>query len=544
MNHLKISTRLIVLIATLSVLLAAIGSLGLWGVHSTEAGLESVYVDRLQPTRYLADINDRLMQDRLALASAALTPDAATVTASVAAVEANMAALDATWKAYQETALTEEETKLAEAFATARQRFLRDGLYPALAALRGNDLDEARRLVVEQLRPLFAPVRAGGQALQQLQASEARREFEAATARYLRLRMVFLLLIGLGVAAAVLAGLRIVQAIARELGAEPRDGASLARRVAAGDLSVAIALRDGDEDSLMAQLKVMQASLGDVVAGVRRNAEGVATASAQIAQGNLDLSQRTEAQASALEQTAAAMEQLGVTVRQNAQHAREASELAHDAASVAARGGAVVGEVVETMREINQGSRQIADIVGMIDSIAFQTNILALNAAVEAARAGEQGRGFAVVAGEVRTLAQRSAQAAKEIAELIHASVARVDQGTALVDRAGATMEEIVGAIGEVNALMAGISTASAQQSAGIGQVGQAVTQMDEATQQNAALVEQCAAAAENLRAQAQEMLRAVEVFRLPAAAGAATAAPAGAAQEAYRAGAARAWAA
>ena len=303
---------------------------------------------------------------------------------------------------------------------------------------------------------------------------------------------------------------------------------TLRRRVAVAQ-RVADAVRDGDLTAtvrdeardefspLLAGLAQMQKSLSDVVTTVRRNAESVATGSAQIAQGNQDLSGRTEQQASALERTASAMEQLGSTVRQNADNAQQANQLAMGASTVAVQGGDVVGQVVETMKGINESSKKIADIISVIDGIAFQTNILALNAAVEAARAGEQGRGFAVVAGEVRSLAQRSAEAAREIKQLITASVDRVEQGSALVDKAGHTMEEVVSAIRRVTDIMGEISTASAEQSAGVAQVGQSVTEMDQATQQNAALVEESAAAAESLRGQAQQLVQAVAVFKLTA---------------------------
>jgi len=283
-----------------------------------------------------------------------------------------------------------------------------------------------------------------------------------------------------------------------------------------------VALRPGDDTSLMAQLQQMQNSLGEVVAAVRGNADNVATASAEIAQGNTDLSQRTEQQAAALEQTAASMEEFGATVRQNADNAKQANQLAMSASEVAITGGEVVGQVVQTMKGINDSSKRIADIIGVIDGIAFQTNILALNAAVEAARAGEQGRGFAVVASEVRSLAQRSAGAAKEIKGLINASVERVEQGSALVDRAGATMTEVVASIRRVTDIMGEISAASTEQSAGVAQVGEAVAQMDQATQQNAALVEEGAAAAESLRDQAQQLVQTVAVFKLSAGAAAA----------------------
>ena len=259
----------------------------------------------------------------------------------------------------------------------------------------------------------------------------------------------------------------------------------------------------------------VQEALTAAVTNVRQGSENVATASAEIAQGNQDLSNRTEQQACALEETAATMDELGSTVRNNADNAKQANQLALGASAVALQGGTVVGQVVETMKGINDSSRRIADIISVIDGIAFQTNILALNAAVEAARAGEQGRGFAVVAGEVRSLAQRSADAAKEIKLLINASVERVEHGTALVDQAGKTMGEIVGAIKRVTDIVGEISSASAEQSSGVAQVGEAVTQMDQATQQNAALVEESAAAAESMKQQAHQLVEAVAVFKL-----------------------------
>ena len=295
---------------------------------------------------------------------------------------------------------------------------------------------------------------------------------------------------------------------------------ALTKAVANGDLRTDIRVAGRDETAqLLNALKTMQTNLAEVVGGVRHNAEGVASASAQIAQGNADLSRRTEDQASALEETAASMEELGSTVRQNADNARQANQLAQGASSVAARGGEVVSQVVHTMKGINDSSRRIADILGVIDGIAFQTNILALNAAVEAARAGEQGRGFAVVASEVRSLAQRSADAAKEIKGLISASVERVEQGSALVDQAGTTMAEIVTAIRHVSDIMAEISAASDEQSTGVRQVGEAVAQMDQTTQQNAALVEESSAAAEGLKDQAQQLVQAVSIFKLQNAA-------------------------
>ena len=301
---------------------------------------------------------------------------------------------------------------------------------------------------------------------------------------------------------------------------KPVDAAvAVARAIAAGDLTTPVKVSGRDEiGQLVAALGAMQTSLVGVVGNVRSNSESVATASSQISQGANDLSARTEEQASALQQAAASMEQLGSTVRQNAENAMSANQLALGASTVARRGGDVVGEVVDTMKGINDSSRRIVDIIGVIDGIAFQTNILALNAAVEAARAGEQGRGFAVVASEVRSLAQRSADAAKEIKALISASVERVEHGTALVDRAGVTMTEIVTSISRVTDIMGEISAASTEQSSGVGQISEAIAQMDQATQQNSALVEESAAAAESLRDQALDLVRVVAVFKLDGA--------------------------
>jgi methyl-accepting chemotaxis protein len=300
-----------------------------------------------------------------------------------------------------------------------------------------------------------------------------------------------------------------------QLGAEPEELKQVADAVAAGNLATDIPVRQGDRGSILLALKTMRDSLAVTVRSVRQSADSVATGSTQIAMGNADLSVRTEQQASSLQETAASMEQLGSTVSQNAENAAQANQLAAGASEVAIQGGQVVAEVVETMKGINDSSKKIADIISVIDGIAFQTNILALNAAVEAARAGEQGRGFAVVAAEVRSLAQRSAAAAKEIKVLITASVDRVDAGTVLVDRAGTTMQQVVHSIRRLTDIVAEISSASREQSSGVSQVGEAVTQMDQVTQQNAALVEESAAAAESLKQQAHGLVQTVAVFQL-----------------------------
>ncbi len=333
--------------------------------------------------------------------------------------------------------------------------------------------------------------------------------------------VVFKRVVSASVAALVLAGillgigLLITRSLLRQLGGEPEDAAEITQRIAHGDLTVHIDLKKNDQSSLLFAIKSMRDSLSGIVGHVRTGSEGVATASAEIEQGNHDLSARTEQQASALEQTAASMEELSSTVKQNADNAQQANQLAQSASAVAKQGGEVVAQVVDTMKGINDSSHKIADIISVIDGIAFQTNILALNAAVEAARAGEQGRGFAVVASEVRSLAGRSADAAKEIKNLINESVQRVEQGSALVDRAGSTMTDVVNSIRRVTDIMAEISAASLEQSTGVSQVGEAVTQMDQTTQQNAALVEEMAAAASSLKTQAHELVDTVAVFRI-----------------------------
>ncbi|MCK9689195.1 methyl-accepting chemotaxis protein [Scleromatobacter humisilvae] len=355
------------------------------------------------------------------------------------------------------------------------------------------------------------PARLLGEACKKIAAESASVSASAAAQAH-RASLVSIVLMLVVGAAGIVAGVWFSRRITR-----PVDYAvGVAEAIAAGDLTSKVRVAGNDEVAqLMKALGVMQDSLGHVVGDVRANSESVATASSQISQGANDLSARTEEQAAALQQAAASMDQLGSTVRQNAENAMSANQLALGASTVARKGGDVVGEVVETMKGINDSSKRIVDIIGVIDGIAFQTNILALNAAVEAARAGEQGRGFAVVAGEVRSLAQRSADAAKEIKSLISASVERVEHGTQLVDRAGETMTEIVNSIARVTDIMGEISAASSEQSTGVSQIGDAISQMDQATQQNAALVEESAAAAESLKDQAHQLVQAVAVFKL-----------------------------
>ena len=381
----------------------------------------------------------------------------------------------------------------------------------AQEARERGDLEAARQIVEQKVRPALAQYSASQEAFvqrQQLRRDDAKRDGEAkrATANWIGGGLAAVLMV-LAVVSAVVLVRSVTQPLQRAVG--------LADAIAGGDLTVDVHDERKDElGHLLRSLSAMAARLRGVVGEVRAGVESVSSASTQIAMGNQDLSARTEQTAANLEETAASMEELTATVTQSADTARQANQLATNAAQAATRGGEVVGQVVASMQQITDSSRKIADIIGVIDSIAFQTNILALNAAVEAARAGEQGRGFAVVASEVRSLAQRSAGAAREIKELISASVHDVERGNALVERAGKTMEDVVTAVRRVNDIMGEISNASREQSLGVAQVGEAVTQMDQVTQQNAALVEEMAAAS-SLKSQAEDLVQVVSVFQL-----------------------------
>jgi len=514
MNNLKISTRILMLVCALAVILTFIGLMGLRGISKSNDALKTVYEDRVVALGQLVPIQRLMLRNQLAVANAVNEPTPEGVARTIEEFEGNVAAITKEWTDYMATTLTPEEAQNAKGFADARALFVQEGLRPAIAALRSGNKEEAGRLIREKIRPLYADTAKYMNALVKIQLDESKVEYQAATERYGTQRAVAIATLVAGLVFAFWFGLALLRSIRASL----NKAIDVSNAVADGDLTQTITVSGKDEAAqLMQSIAGMQGNLINLVSRVRQGSEGVATASSEIAQGNHDLSARTESQASALEETAASMEELSATVKQNADAAKQANQLASNASTVAVHGGEVVGQVVETMKGINESSRKISDIISVIDGIAFQTNILALNAAVEAARAGEQGRGFAVVASEVRSLAGRSAEAAKEIKSLINASVERVEQGTVLVDKAGTTMTEIVTSIRRVTDIMGEISAASNEQSAGVSQIGEAVQQMDTVTQQNAALVEQMAAAASSLKGQAEELVQVVSTFKLNA---------------------------
>ncbi|MDO8305847.1 methyl-accepting chemotaxis protein [Herminiimonas sp.] len=515
--NITLKTRLGLVIGFLALVSMVVGLLGLNGMSGSNDRLQNVYQNR---TVALADISliDRLLvSNRLALSEALQNSSAEKVAANTALIEKNAAEITQTWNRYMASGLLAEEQKLAEQFAIDRTRMVKEGLFPAAAALRAGQVDKALQLQ-EQFQKLVPAVRSGIDALRKLQVEEAGNAYASSQQRYASIRNIVIAVIVASAIAAILVGYFLIRGIYAQLGGEPSYAAQIVRSIAAGDLTVPVLTVQGDCNSLLAAMQGMQENLAKTVGNIRRSTDTIATASGQIAAGNLDLSSRTEQQASSLEETASSMEELTSTVKQNADNARQANQLVVSASAVATRGGTAVAQVVATMGSINESAKRIVDIIGVIDGIAFQTNILALNAAVEAARAGEQGRGFAVVASEVRSLAQRSASAAKEIKTLIGDSLEKVDAGTVLVDQAGSTMNEVVASIRQVTDIMNEISTASREQTDGIEQINQAIGQMDQVTQQNAALVEEAAAAAESLQDQAHDLVQVVSIFKLDAA--------------------------
>ena len=509
--HLSIGPRLRASVALLLLLSVATAWMGLHRLSNIQGNLDSVVKGNVVDMRLHSDLSDAVHALAAAIQSMSLLP-------AKAPMDTENKQLNTARTAYDKAAavLQKRGTGAAEKAAHASIAQAQAAALPKLATVielnAAGKRTDAAAAWLQDARPALKKWLEAIDDSALLQEAAIQKEHQSAAGDYQLARKLMIAINVVNVLLCALLGWRITRSITAPI----ERANEAARRVAQGDLSMAINTEGRDETAqLLTSLSHMRDNLTHIVGGVRQTANDVAVSSAEIAQGNLRLSQRTESQAGSLEVTAASMEQLGATVRQNADNAKQANQLALGASKVAQQGGAAVSAVVETMKGINTSSHKIADIISVIDGIAFQTNILALNAAVEAARAGEQGRGFAVVATEVRSLAGRSAQAAREIKALILASVDRVEQGSAQVDRAGATMTEVVASIQRLTDIMGEISAASSEQSAGVAQVGEAITQMDQATQQNATMVEESAAAAEALKVQAQQLVAAMAVFKI-----------------------------
>jgi methyl-accepting chemotaxis protein-1 (serine sensor receptor) len=510
-HGMTIKTRIGLAMAFLSALLLALGILGLSGMSKVSDATSDIYQNQMPSVVAIGMAESYAARERLALDRAAMhagEPDEAKKNFDRA--ELLRSTSDEWWKKYLAFPRDADEDKLAQD-AAAKREAQQAVVSTYVDAIKSNDHDKILS-TADALQVAFVALSKSDDTLSKLQFAQSKAQYDETLATYDTLRAATVGLLAVALAAALFAYVNLRRAIARPLA----DALASFDAIAAGDLRKPIVVHTHDEMGLMLEgLSKMQRSLTETVRTVRSGGESIASATKEIAAGNLDLSARTEEQAASLQETTSSMDQLTGTVRQNAENARQASALATNASAIANKGSAVVGQVVGTMGEINDSSAKIADIITIIEGIAFQTNILALNAAVEAARAGEQGRGFAVVAGEVRALAQRSSGAAKEIKTLIDTSVERVQSGSALVGEAGRTMEEIIAAVQRVTDIMGEIAAASEEQSGGIGEVARAVSQMDEVTQQNAALVEQASAAAQSLQEQAERLRSAVGVFQL-----------------------------
>ncbi|WP_307728848.1 methyl-accepting chemotaxis protein [Massilia sp. IC2-477] len=518
-NRMKVGTRLIAGFLVLTLLGAIVAAIGIFNMSKMNERTKALYEKELLGISYAKEANINLIYVGRTLRNVMLASSDQQRQTALAKLEADSGLLKSNLDKARPLFYSENGKRLfAQVEADVNEYQAR--VAQAVALVKTDALQESRA----SIDYLFGTVAPAANAadnrmteLSKLKEQNAVAAAEDAASLYQSSRTMMLLLVLGSAAVGVGLGVLITRSLTRQLGGEPAYAGDIASRIAGGDLTVEVALRDGDKSSMLFAMKRMRDSLAQIVGEVRHGTDAIASASSQIATGNLDLSSRTEEQASSLEETASSMEELTSTVQQNADNARQANGLAATASEVAGRGGMVVSQVVDTMASINDSSKKIVDIIGVIDGIAFQTNILALNAAVEAARAGEQGRGFAVVASEVRTLAQRSAAAAKEIKVLIDDSVSKVDVGAKLVDQAGATMDEIVDSVRRVTDIMGEISSASVEQTSGIEQINMAISQMDQVTQQNASLVEEAAAAAESLQDQAGKLSQLVSVFKLDA---------------------------
>lgn len=519
MKNMKVSSRLIIGFGLLTILLLAIAAGAFYGLGQLNSQLDSIARVNNTEARLANQLRASIQDRAIAVRNLALVTDPQDMAREADRITRQERIYA---DAYQqlsrmftdEAATTEREKSLLAALkqdeASAMPPF-RKSVQLALS----NDAAAAARELLQNARPPQRIWLARAVELANFEDQLNEQAQREAVATYSSVRALIAVIAGSALLVAVGTTILIARSILRQLGGEPSMAQYAAAQIADGNLMIDLPVTRGDTSSLMASLETMRAKLASIVQGIKTSAESISIAAGEVAQGNVDLSQRTEEQAASLEETAASMEELTSTVKQNTDNARQGSTLAAAASQTASSGGEVVRQVVGTMADITSSSQKVSEIISVIEGIAFQTNILALNAAVEAARAGEQGRGFAVVAGEVRTLAQRSAVAAKEIKALIETSVSHVAAGSQLVSNAGATMDEIVRSVRRVTDIMGEIASASAEQGTGIEQVNVAVTQMDEVTQQNAALVEQATAAAQSMADQAENLRAAVSIFKV-----------------------------
>ncbi|MGM0703272.1 MAG: methyl-accepting chemotaxis protein [Pseudomonadota bacterium] len=523
---LTIKTRLFILLAALLAMLAGIGTLAIIGKKGMEASIETIYEDRLIPTRQLGQI-DQLMRDNIIMLGLAGAKDPTLDTGNrdisrnavqsrlapyLESVNDNIATITAIWSDYMATQLTAEEAQLAQNYVRDRGIFVEEGLRQAVSLYEEGRFAEARRHMEEVVRPLYQQANGIALELLGLQDRVAQEEFAAAQAQARFSQNLTLVTVLLALAGALAYGYWLVRSIDRPL----KRMIGYFKAMAEGDMTSRIQIDRQDEiGQALASLDVTQGKIRELVITIQRSADNITTGASEISAGNTDLAQRTEQQASSLQETASSMEQVASTVKHNTENTTQANTLAQESAESATAGGDKAQLAMGKMAELNESSEKISGIISVIDGIAFQTNILALNASVEAARAGEHGRGFAVVAQEVRTLAQRSADAAKEIQQLVNLNADIVKDGSGFVEQAGHAMQGIIADVGKVSALMEEVTRGSQEQTAAVDQVSVAVNQMDQATQQNAALVEQTANASASLEQQAQELSRAAAFFKV-----------------------------
>ncbi|WP_044527731.1 methyl-accepting chemotaxis protein [Herbaspirillum sp. B65] len=519
MGKLKVVTRLALGFGLILVFLLGISALGFYGMSRVNDALTDITRVNNAEIKLASALRNALSQRAIAIRNIALLEDEASMQVEAQTLARQEKLYADAYTALEKMFATEAGTTEREHKLLAQVKADENATVPLMAKALQLGLEnkpaEAVKVLISEVRP---KQQAWIKSLTELSEFEDQLNDEAAVSArstYEWLRTLMLTSVALALLVGIVAAVAIARSILRQLGAEPSEAQSIAREIASGDLTATVRVRAGDGSSLMASIEQMRYQLNVIAYGIKSAAETISVASGQIAQGNFDLSQRTEEQAASLEETAASMEELTTTVRQNTDHAAEALRLSGGAAQTATSGSAAFDRVVSTMDKISASSGKMADIIGVIEGIAFQTNILALNAAVEAARAGEQGRGFAVVATEVRSLAQRSAVASKEIKDLIGESMSHVNAGSELVANAGHQMSEIVASVQRFGEIMNNIATASQEQGSGIEQINTAIVQMDQVTQQNAALVEEASAAAQSLSQQASGLLKVVSIFKI-----------------------------